>query len=168
MEYVMLILIHVAFGVLWAGGGITAGFFIVPSVMEAGPAGGAVMGGIMKRKFAIWMTASAILVTLTGLRMYMIRFSSAWLGTAEGIVLTVGGLLGLGALVIGVGIQKPAAEKLTALGAQIAASGGPPSAEQAAEMAALRAKLLKIARVNAFHLVGATLAMASHRLFAAM
>lgn len=168
MEYVMLILIHVAFGVLWAGGAITAGFFVIPAVMEAGPAGGAVMGGIMKRKFAIVMLVSGLLVLLTGLRMYMVRFSSEWLGSPEGIVLTLGGLLGLGALVIGIGIQKPLAERMTALGAQIAASGAPPSAEQAAEMTALRARLLKIARINAFHLVGATLLMASHRLFAAL
>jgi hypothetical protein len=126
------------------------------------------MGGIMKRKFAIVMTTSGALVALTGLRMYMVRFSSEWLGTPEGIVLTLGGLLGLGALVIGVGIQKPTAERMTALGAQIAASGAPPTAEQATEMAALRARLLKIARVNAFHLLAATLLMASHRLFAAM
>lgn len=168
MEYVMLTLIHVAFGVLWAGGAMTAGFFVIPAVMEAGPPGGAVMGGIMKRKFAIVMTAAGLLVTLTGLRMYMVRFSSAWLGTPEGIVLTLGGVLGLGALVIGIGIQKPTAERMAALGAQLAAAGAPPTAEQAAEMAALRARLLKIARVNAFHLLGATILMAAHRLFAAM
>lgn len=168
MEYVMLILIHVAFGVLWAGGAMTAGFFVIPAVMEAGPAGGAVMGGIMKRKFAIVMMVSGLLVTLTGVRMYMVRYSREWLTTPEGIALTLGALLGIGALVIGIGIQKPIAEKMTALGAQIAASGAPPSATQAAELSALRARLLKIARINAFHLLGATLLMAGHRLFAAM
>jgi len=168
MEYVMLILIHVAFGVLWAGGAMTAGFFVIPAVMEAGPPGGAVMGGIMKRKFAVIMTSSGLVVVLTGLRMYMVRFSAAWLGTAEGIVLTLGGLAGLGALAIGLAIQKPTAERMTALGAQLAAAGAPPTPEQAAEMAALRARLLKIGRVTAFHLLAATLFMASHRMFAAM
>jgi hypothetical protein len=168
MEYVSLILIHVAAGVFWAGGVMTAGFFVIPAVIEAGPAGGAVMGGVMKRKFAVLMVTAGTLVVLTGLRMYMVRFSSQWLGSPEGIVLTLGGLLGIGALAIGITIQKPASERMAALAAQIAASGGTPTAEQAAQMAALRARLLKIARINAFHVLAATLLMASHRLFAAL
>jgi hypothetical protein len=168
MEYVSLIFIHVAFGVIWAGGAITAGLVVIPAVMEAGPAGGAVMGGIVKRKFTVVMLVSAILVVLTGVRMFMVRFSAEWLSTPEGIVLSLGALLGLGALGIGVGAQKPAAERLAALGGQVAASGGPPTAEQVAELAALRARLLKVARINAFHLLGATVLMASHRLFAAL
>ena len=168
MEYVMLIWIHVACGVLWAGGAIVFGFYVVPAVMEAGPAGGAVMAGIIKRKFTVYMMVAALLVVVTGLRMFMVRFSVAWLGTPEGIGLSLGALLGLGALGIGMGIQKPTAERLAALGGQIAASGGAPSAEQAAELAALRARLLKIARITAFHLIGATVLMASHRFLAAL
>jgi uncharacterized membrane protein len=168
MEYVSLILIHVACGVVWAGGVISMGFFIIPAVMEAGPSGGAVMGGVVKRKFPVVMVSLAVLVVLTGLRMYMVRFSSAWLGTPEGIVLTLGGLAGIAALGIGIGIQKPATERMAALGAQIAAAGVPPTAEQAAELAALRARVLKIGRVLAVHLIVAVLCMASHRLFAAM
>jgi len=167
MEFATLLLLHVFFGILWAGGAIAVGFFIVPSVMEAGPAGGAVMAGILKRRFPVLMTVSAVLVVLSGLRLYTMRFSGAFLGTPEGIVLTLGALLGLGAFFIGIFVQKPTAERMSALGAQIAAAGGPPTPAQAEEMQALRARLGRVARLTAWHLVLASLLMASHR-FAAM
>src|SRR5690348_16274263 len=114
MEYMFVVALHVAFGILWAGGAIAVGLFIVPAVIEAGPAGGAVMAGVLKRKFPIVMSASAILVVLTGIRLYMVRFTGAWIGTAEGIALSLGAVLGIGALFIGITIQKPVTERLGA------------------------------------------------------
>lgn len=102
MEYLSLIFLHVAFGILWAGGGIVLGLFIVPSVMDAGPAGGAVMAGVVKRRMSIVLSGAAVIVVLTGLRLYMIRFTTAWLGTAEGLAIAAGAVLGIGAFVLGV------------------------------------------------------------------
>ena len=166
MEFATLLLVHVFFGIVWAGGAIAAGFFIVPSVLEAGPAGGAVMAGVMKRRFPILMSVSAGLVVLSGLRLYSLRFNAAFLGTPEGIALTLGGVLGLGAFVLGVFVQRPTAQRLGELGAQISARGGPPTPEQAADMQALRSRLSRVARLTAWHVVFASLLMASHRLAA--
>jgi len=166
VEYPVVIWLHVFFGIIWAGGAISAGLFFVPAVLDAGPAGGTVMAGVVKRKFPIAMTVAAIMVVLTGVRLYMVRFNPDWMTTPEGLVLTFGGILGVGAFVLGVAIQKPAAERLTALGAEIAASGAPPSQAQVAEIGALRAKLARVARLTAWHLIGASLLMASHRLAA--
>jgi len=168
MELSTLILLHVFFGILWGGGAIALGFFIVPAVLEAGPGGGAVMAGVVKRRFPTAMTAFSLIVVLTGLRLYSMDVSAAWLGTPQGIVLSLGGLAGLGALLIGVFAQKPTAERLAALGAQIAAAGAPPTPEQAAELQALRQRLGKVARLTAWHLIVAALLMASHRLAAMM
>jgi hypothetical protein len=166
MEYYVLISLHIAFGILWAGGAIVLGFFVVPSVLEAGPAAGPVMAGVTKRKLPLVMTISGTIVVLTGLRLYMMRFAPAWLGTPQGIVLTIGALLALGAYVMGVFVQRPTAERLGALGAQLAKSGAPPSPAQAAEMQALRSKLGSIARLTSWHLVGAAGLMSIHRLAA--
>jgi hypothetical protein len=105
---------------------------------------------------------------LSGLRLYSMRFSTAFLGTPEGIVLTLGALLGLGAFFLGVFVQRPAAQRMSALGAQIAAAKGPPTPEEAADMQALRARLSKIARLTAWHALLASLLMAGHRLAAMM
>ncbi len=166
MEFSTLLLVHVFFGILWAGGAIALGFFVVPSVLEAGPAAGSVMAGVLKRRFPVLMTVSAVLVMLSGIRLYSVRFSGAFLGTPEGIVLTLGAILGLGAFFIGLFVQRPIADRMGALGAQIAAAGGPPTPAQAEEMQALRARLGKIGRLAAWHLLVSAFLMASHRLAA--
>ena len=164
MEYLSLVFLHVAAGILWAGGAIMLSLFVIPSVLDAGPAGGVVMAGISKRRLPVVLTVSAVIVVLTGLRMYMVRFTPAWLTSAEGLALTLGGLLGIGAFIIGFFVQKPVAGRLGALAAGIAASGAPPTEAQVAEMTELRARLRRVAALTAWHLIGATLLMSSHRL----
>lgn len=166
MEYASLLLLHVFFGIVWAGGAITAGFFIIPSVLEAGPAGGAVMAGVARRRLPVAMSVSAVLVVLSGLRLYSLLFSGAWLTTSQGIVLTLGAIAGLGAFVVGFFVQRPLIDRLGALTGQVAASAVPPTPEQAAEIEGLRKRLGRIARVTAWHLVAASVLMAGHRLAA--
>ena len=166
MEFPVLILLHVAFGILWAGGAVVLGLFVLPSVLDAGPAGGAVMAGVVKRRMPLVLTIAAGLVVLTGVRLYMLRFSMGWLASPEGLVLTLGALLGLGGFGLGVFVQKPTAERLALVGLQVAQSGGPPTAAQVGELRELQAKLRRVGRLMAWHLVGATLLMASHRLAA--
>jgi hypothetical protein len=163
MELAILILLHVFFAILWGGGAIAMGFFVVPSVLEAGPGGGPVLAGVLKRKFPVLMTGSAVIVLLTGIRLYMLNFTGAWLTTPRGIVLTLGAIVGLGAFFIGVFVQRPVAARLGALGAEVAAKGGPPSPEQAKEMEAVRTRLGKVARITAWHLIAAAVLMAANR-----
>lgn len=167
MEQVALVFLHIVTGFMWAGGAIVVGFWIVPAIQEAGPAGGPVMAGIMKRKWVLFMTVTSWTAILTGLRLYMIRFSTAWLTSAEGIVITLGMLLAIGAAVIGLVSQRPTSVKMAAVAEAVRAKGGPPSPEQAAEMKALGERLARIAKVTAFHLLGALVLMAAHRLAAA-
>jgi uncharacterized membrane protein len=168
MEYSFLLLLHVVFAALWAGGAIAVGLFVIPSVFEAGPAAGAVMGGVVKRRFPILMTVSGLLVAVSGIRMYMLRFDAAWVTTPEGIVLSLGALLGIAALFMGLLVQKPTMERMSALGAQIGASGAPATAEQSAELQVLRVRAARTAKVIAWHLLAALVLMASHRLAAGL
>ena len=168
MEYLSLVFVHIFFGVIWAGGAISAGLFFIPSVADAGPAGGPVVAGLVKRRFPIAMTVAGVLVVLSGLRRYMIRFSTVWLHSPEGLVLSLGALLGLGAMGLGLFVQRPTAERLGVLGAQLASAGTPPSPAQAGEMKALRERMSRVGRLIAWHLIGAALLMASHRLAAAL
>src|SRR5262245_35345132 len=137
MEVPILRLIHILSGIVWAGGAIAVGWFVIPSVADAGPAGGAVMRGIAARRFPQIITVAGFLTVLAGLRLYWLKYTAAWLGTPEGVMLSIGMLLGISALSIGVFVQRPTAGRLAALAATVGASGGPPNAEQAAEMQAL-------------------------------
>jgi hypothetical protein len=98
----------------------------------------------------------------------MLRFSSEWLTTPQGIVLTLGAILGIGAFVLGVFIQRPLVGRMGALAAQIGATGAGPTPQQAAELQALRQRMQKIARLTALHLLGASLLMAMQRLVATL
>jgi hypothetical protein len=171
MEYGVLIFVHVAAASLWAVVAFFFGAFVVPSILEAGPAGGAVMGGLMKRKMPVFMTATAVLGVLSGLRLYQMRFSAegaglAWVSSPEGIAITLGSLAGLHAFIKGLLVSKPLAEKIGALGAQIAQAQGKPAPELLAEMQAAQAKMGKVARGSAFELLAAFLLMSAHRLLA--
>lgn len=166
MEYLSLIFLHVAFGIFWAGAVIVLGFFILPAALDAGPAGGAVMAGVVKRKMPMVLLVAGIVVVLSGVRLYMVRFSASWLTTGEGIVLSLGALLGIAGFAMGVFIQRPTVDRIGTLAASMARAGGPPTAEQAAEMKALQARLRRVARLTAWHLLGASVLMASHRLVA--
>jgi hypothetical protein len=169
MEYASLVLLHVFFAIIWAGGAVAVGLFIIPSVMEAGPAGGSVMAGVMKRRFPVVMSVAGFIVILSGIRLFTLQpLGAAWFSEPNGIVLTLGALLGIAGLGIGFFLQRPAAMRLAALGGEVAAAGKPPTPEQAAEMEALRARLLKLARLTAWHLIAAAVLMSSHRLAAMM
>ncbi len=168
MEYLFLVFLHVFFGIVWAGGVIATGFFVVPAAMEAGPPGGAVMAGVAKRRFPMVMVTAATIVVLAGARLYTLRFSTEWVTSPQGLVLSLGALLGLGAYILGVFVQRPLIGRMAALAGQIAASGGAPSPQQAAEMQALRQRLRKIAGLTAWHLVGAALLMTLNRAAATM
>jgi hypothetical protein len=163
MEYFLLIFLHVLGGILWAGGAFVMGVFFVPAVMEAGPGAGPVMAGLIRRRFPTVMMTFGLIVVLTGLRLYMLRFSSAWLVSAEGIVLTLGALLAIAGLAMGIAIQRPAAQRLGVLAAGLAKSGQAPTPEQMAEMQALRSKAVRTGRLIAWHLMAAAALMAFHR-----
>jgi len=164
MELASLRLLHILFGVFWAGGAICLGWFVLPAVNASGPAGGEVMRRIVDRKFPQLMLVAGFVTLITGLRLYMLRFSVAWVTTPEGIALTLGGLLGLGAFAIGLFAQRPTAMKLQALGAQIASGGGPPTEAQQAELQALKSRMQKLGHVLAAHLAGAVFLMSAMRL----
>src|SRR6187455_3444955 len=122
MEYFLLIFLHVLGGILWAGAAFVMGLFFIPSVMDAGAGGGPVMAGLIRRRFPIFITVLGFTVVLTGARLYMLRFSAGWIASPEGIVITLGAILAIGGLVLGVAIQKPVAQRLGALAAAIALS----------------------------------------------
>ncbi|MBX7116611.1 MAG: hypothetical protein K1X64_19960 [Myxococcaceae bacterium] len=169
MEYGFLRLFHLTAGFLWAGFAGFMGWYLMPALKAAGPqAAGAVVRQVMERKLSLFMNVAALVVFLTGIRLYMLSFSMAWLTSGLGLSLTVGAVLALGGEVIGIAVSRPTFMKLTALNAEIKAKGMPPTAEQQAEGERLSAKGARAATLVAWHLLGATVCMAGSRLFATL
>ncbi len=130
----VLRLIHICAGVLWAGWAFLSAGFIEPAARAAGPAGVKFMQALMgKTRLVQALTASPILVVLTGLLMYW-RVSGNlnvhWLFSPAGLALTVGSLAGIIEFLFGLVYIRPAADKLALISREIESSGGQPSPEQ--------------------------------------
>lgn len=166
----MLILfrvIHILFGVFWAGTAMFTAVFLIPSVRALGPAGGPVMQQIGQvRKLPVYFMTAGLLTVLSGLGLYW-RASGGftkreWLGSGTGMTFGIGAVLALVAMTIGIALATPASKRAGILGAQMAA-GGRPSPEQQAEMQGLQAKLGLYSKLAASLLLLTTVAMAVAR-----
>ncbi len=164
IELVLLRLIHICTGAFWAGGTIYVALFVLPAVKALGPDGGKFMGQLTKtRKLPVFMNVVSSLNIITGLRLLMILTdnfkNSAWFSTHYGICISIGMVAALGAFSIGFFSSRPTTNKVNAIAASIAAAGGPPSPEQAAQLGALRAKMAKSLVIMAWHLAAALIFM---------
>lgn len=118
-ELIVLRLVHILGGTFWVGSVIFTSFFLMPTLMSAGPpAAGAVMSGFQQRKLMVWMPAVAILVILSGLRLMMIVSGgdSGWFRSAAGHAYSASGALAIVAFVIGLTVNRPAMIRAGKLG----------------------------------------------------
>ena len=163
----VLRVIHILSGVVWAGGAVVMAAFLFPSVRAAGPAGGAVVRALTQvRKVPVLLMIAGVLTVLSGVVLYWrdaAGFTGGWERSGMGMTLGVGGALGLAAAIVGMAVSSPTVRRMGALGAAIAAAGAPPAADQVAEMQRLQARLARALTLVAVLLVLATIAMAAAR-----
>ena len=112
-------IVHIGFGVFWAGTIFFFVFFLEPSIRSLGTDGGKVMQALVKRKFlTVLPIAAAITILSGGDLLWRISggMSSEWMGTAYGQTLTTGAVAALLAFFIGVFFMRPAALRIGRLG----------------------------------------------------
>jgi uncharacterized membrane protein len=159
--------IHILSGALWVGAAFFNAAYLIPSIMSAGPAGAQVMRVMVQvRRLPVFMNAVMALTLLSGLLLYGWSsggFRPAWITSNMGWAFTLGALLAFTTAGIGHFVTVPTVRKLGRLGAAIAAAGGPPSPDQAAEVGALQRRMLRAARLGSALIVLATILMAVAR-----
>jgi len=114
---------HILLGVFWAGAIIMMAFFIGPAIKDAGPDGGKVMAGLIKRRLLNIVPAAATLSILAGLWLYWHDSGGAdpaWMGSRMAMALGTGAVLSLVGFAIGVGVMRPSTLKAIALSQQAA------------------------------------------------
>ena len=169
MDLLNLVLhvLHIVAGVLWAGGAILMGFFVAPSALATRPESGRFMQYLTgSRKLPVFMTIYAWVTVICGVAMFapaMGNFDAGVMRSPRGITLTIGALIALAAFFEGMIFIAPAASKIGQLGQAIAASGKGPTPEQAQQMQALQGKLGRGTARGAVMLLLAVVCMAAAR-----
>ena len=166
MEIVTIVLriVHIFSGVAWAGTAWALVLFLEPTARALGPDGGKFLGYMISvRRFHIYMSVVGGLTVLAGWILFFMRYGIAGLSLPTGVAFAIGGVLGLIALGIGGGITGPSSVRLVTLGGELAKAGKPPGPEQAAQMAALQARLRTAGLWTAILTALAVLMMATAR-----
>jgi hypothetical protein len=145
---ILLRLVHIVSGAFWAGAGMMMGWFVAPAARSAGPGAGPFMQALLKRKVTTVLVSAGFLTIGAGLWLWAIRgpTMTRWQDWA----LAIGAVSAIVALTIGIGWQRPAAAKISALGAEIASAGSPPTPQQAAEMQRLQGRVGRFASILSY------------------
>ena len=120
-QTVMLALriVHIVFGLFWAGTSIALAAFVIPAARGNGPAGGRLLRELMqRRRLSASLAVASALTILSGATMYWriaTDMHDAWVRSRPGLVLGFGGLTALIAFALGGGVAAPTARKLEAL-----------------------------------------------------
>lgn len=161
----VLRLVHIVGGVFWAGTAFFLAGFLGPSVAATAPDGSKVMGHLLARtRFNTAIGLAATLTAVSGVILFVIvsgNLQMAWITTAAGLALSIGAVAGLLGFFHGMTAILPTSLRTASLVREIAASGGPPSPEQSAQLGALAAKSSRNSRIVAYLLVIAVLGMAA-------
>jgi hypothetical protein len=166
---IALRILHVVGGALWFGSAFLFTGFVGPASAETAPSSGALMSNVIKkRRFAKVIAALAITTVIAGWALWLknaLAYPSFmdWVTSSFGLVLTVGGVAATAAAYFGITGIGNNVEKLVEIGDRVAASGGPPTPEQAARMQHLGAEIQKHSKVDIVLLFIAVIAMATAR-----
>lgn len=161
--------LHIVAGALWVGSAFLFVGIIGPSAAEVGPSAGPLLHvAVKKRKVVQIITGLGAVTVIAGWVMWFRDMNQAsslgdWLSSRFGLVLTIGGVLASVTFFVGyLGIGRRV-ERLVDVGDEIAASGGPPSTTQQAEVEQLGAAMEKFGKIDLVLLVLAVAAMATAR-----
>ena len=163
---IILRLLHIGFGIFWAGSVFLTVLFVIPSLKASGPDGAKFMQSLNKKGYPIAMMIAAIITIVSGfLLIWKLSggFDPIWFKSWYARILTSGATMALIAFIIGIAVNRPAATKMNRIGESIAKQGTGPTPEQMNEMMALRKKIFTATNYIAVLLFVAVAAMSIFR-----
>lgn len=170
MNIYLLILfrtIHIFAGVLWVGTAVFFLFFIEPTIKSFGPSGQQFMQHLVSRqRYPQYMGIVSVLTVLSGAGLFWSSSGGlqlSWITSGPGIGFTIGSVVGIGVLLMGIFMMSPIGNRMGELGHEIGIAGGSPNPAQAAELQALDERLGTLERVDFVLLTISLLTMATAR-----
>ncbi len=162
-EFVILRLLHIVFGVFWAGSAIFFALILQPRLMRLGPAiQGPVMGALVPVMSRV-LIGSAVITIAAGITLGLrLRWGhlDTWFDTGWGWAILIGFVTSIGAISAGLTLSV-LAHRMIALGQAI--QGRAPTPEEGAEMQRLSVRLPRLGRSVAVMVIIAIGTMASAR-----
>jgi hypothetical protein len=162
-EMIILRLLHIVFGVFWAGSAIFFALILQPRLARLGPA---IAGPVMAALVPVMSRAligSAVITIVAGITLALrLRWGhlDAFYNTGWGIAIMIGFVAAMGAISSGITLTVKA-HRMIALGASI--RDRPPTPEEAAQLQRLSVVLPRLGRSTAVMVIFAIGAMASAR-----
>jgi uncharacterized membrane protein len=162
-------IVHIMAGIAWGGSVYLLVVYVQPSAAAVGPAGAPFMMQLLgKRRLVDGLIGLGSITLIGGLFLYWHDWHaygsfSNWIGSRFGTVITIGAVSAIVALAFGIFGTRPNVKRLLALGSQVATTGGPPSPEQAQQIARIQRLLKVLARVSLAFIGIAALCMAAGR-----
>lgn len=160
-------IVHVFAGVFWVGSAAVYLGFIEPSAHATAPESGKFMQHFMeRRRYSLAMSIVTTLTVVSGAWLYWQDsggFQLAWLISGPGLGFGIGALAALVSYIIGIVVIGPVGKRISALGEAMQSAGGPPSAEQLAEMGKAQRAMSSVLRWDFGLLTIALLTMATAR-----
>ena len=167
IEMIVLRLIHIVGGVLWAGWAFGLPLFVEPAARAAGPQGGPFMQALTARTPLVTvMTITPILVILSGFWLLWIvsgGFDAAYMGSRHGITLSTAGVIGAIAFVYGLIMVRPLGIRMGQIGRDLSVADTPPTDELLQELNQLRASLRNRGQVIGWMILLSVIGMAVSR-----
>lgn len=160
---------HIVAGVLWVGSAFLFVGFIGPSAAEVGPSAGPLLTvAVKKRKVAKVISALGGVTVLAGWILWLHDMGayggfSNWIGSSFGVGITIGAVFAtISAFEGSIGVGQNV-ERLVDIGAEIAASGGPPTDEQQRRLETVTGHVKTHGQIDLALLLLAVTAMATAR-----
>lgn len=156
---VIVRVLHVVSAATWLGAAIFVGWFLMPAIIEAGPDGGKVMGGVQRRGWVAVAPVIAVLTIVSGIYLYIPYMGSP---STMGRALGAGGVVGIIAMTLGAAVVSRSMAQANAVTTEMATTpDGPARQALMAKARGLRAKGLLFTRIVSILVLVATILMAS-------
>ena len=163
LEFVLLRILHIVGGTVWAGGAVYVAFILSPNLDRLGPD---IRGSVMKavsRSTTSLLTGAGTITIFAGialtLRMRQ-NFFTTWFNSEWGWAIFTGMVISIAAIGLG-GIVGATVKRLVKLSSEI--EGRSPSNEEMTTMAAMSKKISYISKISAVLVIIALITMASAR-----
>jgi putative copper export protein len=163
--HIALRIVHIGSAIAWAGGAALFFFYVEPTLNKLGPDAEKFANELINvRKVPIYFAIVSTLTVAGGVILYFGDAGGIQLWTSTtGIVFTIGAVAGILAWIGGSVLVAPAVKKIGALGQEMKAAGGPPSAELIGRMQAAQHNLRQIGLWDLILIIVAIIAMESAR-----